>query len=389
MSALSNKTILLISPQSWGKMFLSKHHYAIELAKKGNRVFFLSPPEKELSNSILIESVAHIEGLYIIRHKINFPYNIKFHAIGLFHWLMERQIKKILKQLKEPIDIVWSFDLGYLYPFKFFPRKALKIFHPVDEPVNEIAISSASGADIILSVTREILDKYKLYKIPGYFINHGISNSFLQQSFLEKSLSNPISVGFSGNLLRSDIDRPIFLQIIKNHPEIIFECWGSFKLNQANIGGNSDRETEEFIEALKKFPNVILHGAVSTEILAKEFQRMDAFLICYDIQKDQSGGTNYHKVMEYLSAGKVIISNNISTYKDQPDLISMTESRTSNDKLPDLFKHIVNHLFDFNANSLVQKRKDFAFANAYDKQLNKIEEILSNPLLIQSENETH
>ncbi len=38
------KTILLISPESWGKSFVSKHHYAVELAKKGNIVYFLNPP---------------------------------------------------------------------------------------------------------------------------------------------------------------------------------------------------------------------------------------------------------------------------------------------------------------------------------------------------------
>ena len=40
MDGLKNKKILLISPQSWGTMFVAKHHYAIELAKLGNEVYF-------------------------------------------------------------------------------------------------------------------------------------------------------------------------------------------------------------------------------------------------------------------------------------------------------------------------------------------------------------
>jgi len=37
---LRNKTIIILSPEKWGKMMLSKHHYAIELAGMGNIVFF-------------------------------------------------------------------------------------------------------------------------------------------------------------------------------------------------------------------------------------------------------------------------------------------------------------------------------------------------------------
>ena len=47
MEVLKGKTILILSPQSWGKMFVSKHHYAIGLAKKGAVVYFLNPPDQE------------------------------------------------------------------------------------------------------------------------------------------------------------------------------------------------------------------------------------------------------------------------------------------------------------------------------------------------------
>ena len=61
---------------------------------------------------------------------------------------------------------------------------------------------------------------------------------------------------------------------------------------------------------------------------------MDAFLICYDVLKDQSKGTNYHKVLEYVSTGKIIVANNISTYENEPALVQMVKERDSNDKLP-------------------------------------------------------
>jgi len=47
MFSFTNKTIFILSPQPWGKMHISKHHYAIELAKKGNLIYYFNPPAKK------------------------------------------------------------------------------------------------------------------------------------------------------------------------------------------------------------------------------------------------------------------------------------------------------------------------------------------------------
>lgn len=384
MPALANKTILIVSPQSWGNMFLSKHHYAIELAKKGNDVFFLNPPgEGGQGRKKRVEIVpSGIDPrLRFIRHSLWFPYNLKFHALPLFHFLMRFQVARISKAIGRPIDIVWSFDLGNLYPFRLFGNKAFRLFHPVDEPLNQPAIEAASGAAVIFSVTREILEKYHHINVPKYFINHGVSAAFLSPHTDQlRPADSPIRVGFSGNLLREDVDRDIFLQIVTQNPGIRFECWGSYTAKQSNIGGLTKTATTEFIEALRSRSNVILHGPVPSDALAAAIREMDAFLICYDINKDQSGGTNYHKIMEYLSTGKVILSNNVTTYNDQPDLVQMVKERENNLQLPGLFKYVMTNLDAFNVPSLQAKRRKFAADNAYSRQVDRIETILE-PML--------
>ena len=186
-------------------------------------------------------------------------------------------------------------------------------------------------------------------------------------------------VGFSGNLLRTDIDRPTFLTIIRENMEVLFECWGSYQLENTNIRSSSDDETSVFINFLLQCKNVLLHGPVSPVALAKEFHRMDAFLICYDIKKDQSKGTNYHKVMEYVSTGKVTISNNITTYKNQPALIQMTDEREHNRQLPQLFKKVVTDLPTYNSDKFRRLRVAFASDNTYTKQIGRIEKIIYGP----------
>jgi len=375
MLTLDNKTILILSPQNWGKMFLSKHHYAIELARRGNRVYFLDPPETgstELPSSVVIAPVDGLDNLFLVRHKLWFPYNLKFHVLPVFHAGMKWHVRSILKAIGRPIDIIWSFDLGNLYPLRFFRKVPLKVFHPVDEPLNKVAIDAAEGADLIFSVTREILEKYEAFKAPRIFINHGVTEDFLLPASSGYSVGKPVRVGLSGNLVRPDIDRPTLLQIISENPEVIFECWGSYSFNQSNIGGSDDRGTVDFITSLQSRPNVVLHGAVSTKTLAQQIRLMDAFLICYDINKDQSKGTNYHKIMEYLSTGKVIISNNVTTYKDMPALLQMTEERDNNHKLPQLFRAVIGDLAAHNSESCRQARIAFARDNLYCKQLERI-----------------
>lgn len=376
MPDLSNKTILILSPQAWGKMYISKHHYAIELAKRGNKVYFLNPPEqgeKSVKKSIEVKPSGIQNSLFFIEHRLFFPYSLKFRLLFLFHLLMRIQINRILKEIKEPIDVVWSFDIGHLYPFSFFGTKPFKLFHPVDEPRNSAAIAAATGAQIIFSVTHEISQKYQHLQVPTHFINHGVVEEFFLHTTDNKKMNDPIRIGFSGNLLRQDIDRPVLLEIIKGHPTIVFEFWGSYSVEQTNIGGEEDLATVDFVSSLKASSNVVLHGAVDSGQLARSVQAMDAFLICYDVQRDQSKGTNYHKVMEYLATGKVIISNNVSTYRDRPELIQMIEGRMNNSDLPQLFGKVINQLNEYNQPECQRIRRDYARDNTYPRQIEKIE----------------
>lgn len=374
---LSNKVILIISPQAWGKMFLAKHHYAIELARHGNEVYFLNPPQEEsVVNGVQICSSGIADNLFLINHKLNFPYQLKFKLKKVFHFLIKFHIKKIEASINKKIDIVWSFDLGDYYPFKFFSGNPLKLFNPIDEPLNKDGINSAKDCDLIISVTREILSKYKDINVPKHFIHHGLADEFIGANKQIK-IDNQLRFGLSGNWLRKDIDTKCLLQIIKENEDVIFELWGSYKSKQSNIGGESNTSVVRFIAELMVSKNVVLHGPIHPHKLAEEFKRMDGFLICYDIIKDQSKGTNYHKVMEYLSTGKVVISNNITTYTNLPDLIVMNESRVNNDELPLIFKTVISNISHYNNQSLQDLRSNFAIGNLYAKKIEEIEKLLS------------
>ena len=47
-SFLNKKNVLIISPNFWGNVHITKHHYSLELHKLGANIFYLNPPSRSL-----------------------------------------------------------------------------------------------------------------------------------------------------------------------------------------------------------------------------------------------------------------------------------------------------------------------------------------------------
>ena len=372
MQFLKNKKVLILSPQGWGKMRISKHHYALQLAAQGNEVCFVNPPVEGLDG----ERSTWEDGVQIVSYPTPAFYKLKFHWAALYKRLMSWYIHRVLKAIQFAPDVVLSFDLGGDYPLGAFPD-CLKLFFPVDEPQSEIARTAGESADLILSVTHEILGFYNHRTAPKVFLNHGVDEMFLQQESFRATAAedeNAIRIGYAGNLMRPDIDRPMMREIIRSNPSVMFELWGTYDRQTSNLGvGSKGEKAESFIVFLEAQENVVMHGPVAPRELVKGFSRMNGFLICYDIEKDQSSGTNYHKILEYLATGKVVISNNVTTYNDMP-LFRMCNSRSNNDEMPLLFKDTIEQLGEWNSEERCRQRIEFAAAHTYGKQLEKIDE---------------
>lgn len=380
---IKNKTILILSQQDWGGMFISKHHYSLELAKRGNTVFFINGPDQRnllKPGEVRIEKTEY-ENILLVKHRLSFPYIVRFKAVWLYYKLVKGHIKKIERKINRKIDIVWSFDLSNTIPLKDFDKNALKIYMPVDESGHMNAINAAEGADIIFSVTDEIINKYSGYNVPKYFINHGVSDVFVG-NVNGKDYHNRIGsknrVAFSGNLLRPDIDFKTLLEIVRENENVQFDFYGGYDNKTSNLASQADTEAVQYIEQLKQLSNVVLHGQVNTNELAVGLKNADGFLICYDIVKDQSKGTNYHKIMEYLGTGKVVVSNHVTTYEKYPGLIEMVARTGDNKELPKLFNKVINNLAEYNSEERQQARIAFASEHTYAQQVTRIEKYLQN-----------
>jgi len=368
------KKILLISPQAWGKMFVAKHHYAVELSRSGNEVYFLNPPVYRKKNFLQLSDAPGYQGLKIIEHGPYFPLVLRFHARKLYDILMKGYIHWLIKKLNIEFDVVWCFEPNLYSNLDWFKAKR-QVYHPVDELIFPFQLSPGRSADLVISVTREILSKFDDVKGKKLFVNHGISREFQNSSIDHWNKNEKVTVGYSGNLLRADIDFQTIKRCIGELPSVEFIFWGNYQLKASNLAGNDTVEISDFIEFLQNSPNVQLKGPVAIHDLVHEYQQADIFIICYDIKKDQSRGTNYHKVMEFLSTGKVIVSNNITTYRDS-DLLRMCSSRDSNEEFPRLLKDTIRDLEIYNRDDMQAKRKRFAAQNSYQSHVHTIVEEL-------------
>lgn len=160
------------------------------------------------------------------------------------------------------------------------------------------------------------------------------------------------------------LDIPILETIISSHHNIEFHFFGE----PTRIGVSAKMDSwHEFLTVQK---NVICHGNLGVAELASNLKNMDAFLFCYKPDYINYHAENSHKVLEYLSTGKVIISTWLSVY-EHLDLYPMT-TKNKNEDLPVLFNQIMENLELWNTRKAVTRRKNYALNNSYRQNIERL-----------------
>lgn len=355
-------TVLIVSPEKWGGNMLSKHHYALALLKAGYEVFFLNPTvrnsiysfQKHDSGISIVESLA-------FKGKSFFPNFIK----NLLEWI---EIKFLLLKLGRPIDMVWSFD-----PFRFqqlgYFRAKISIYHAMDNHFTTQENIIQSNSDIVFSNAHSVLTKFS--NPNKFFIGHGVANHFLQLDYNKVNLpgSNTFSVGYVGNLNNRLIDYVSLELLISNYQSVDFYFIGP--LGDSNLATSGEISGLEPI--LKKYTNVFWLGEMETFALPQYLQAFHVLLSVY--KPDKSGFTvNPHKLLEYLSSGKVIVStlNEMDYVWPEGVIIKLDSSK----ELINTFELAFSQYERFMQVDLCEQRKGIAKANSYDNKVNEVFEIV-------------
>jgi glycosyltransferase involved in cell wall biosynthesis len=363
------KTVLIISPESWGRSKVSKHHYALAFAEKGFKVYFLNLT----TNASAQKDEPCTENDNIILSYINisaFVDKLRFHSRSLYNFVMKSIIVNWVKKHPQ-LDYLVSFDCNGVFTNLALFRAKSTIFFPVDQVKDEHK-KEYKGYDKLVSISPVILKGFST-KVSPALIHHGLSSYFTDKNYKYSEKSKIESVTYVGNLLIGPIlDKAVIKDIIDSNDDLVFHFYGAYEPKNNNLGSNLSNETITFITYLKSKKNCVLHGIVSPKELADAYNNIDAFLVCYDYNHDKNECSNSHKIMEYLSTGKPIISTRVSMYDDLNLFPMMTTF--DNTDFPSFFNRQIKEWTSISTLSHFEKRVAFANKNTYS---NKVLDIIN------------
>ncbi|ABK45580.1 hypothetical protein Mmc1_3089 [Magnetococcus marinus MC-1] len=365
MRYLTNKTILLLSPQPWAHVKISKHHYA-QLLAQHNRVYFVEPPLDHGPVGITCHPIPEQENVWQVVYRSFFPRRIRFHLPWLYKRLMHLQIQRINQAIGGTADLVWSFDFNTFPDLRAFGAQQT-IFHPVDPMADPASINIGYSADLIFSVSQSILRTFADPRLATkcHWINHGLSAPFAQlaRAPLPRQ-AGPIRAGCFGNFSRPVLQVQALHRMVREHPNVQFHFWGPYD------------PAAPLIPFLQNQPHVTLHGMVDKPQLAQQAAQMDLFILAYADDGYSYDRSNAHKLLEYLATGKVVVSSLIETYRHQPMLIRAPADGDDHQLAP-LFAETVAQLDFYNRPTLQTQRRTLALENLYEKHLLRIDTLLT------------
>jgi len=360
---LFNKTIFLISPEPWDYISVSKHHYAIALAKKGNTVCFINPPVKRIAESIVIEEVVGVKDLFVVSYK-PFATGLRFLPRYFMNLIERKFLKKIEKRINLNFDVILNFENSRFYDFHFVSPEVLKIYFQVDQNQDFHPEIAARTADIVFAINDEILGIVKPFNENSFKISHSFQGNLSEQAqqilegkYIYTKAADRLQVMYVGNLDNEYIDYDLFEEVINGHPEVDFLLVGPY--DQAG----------EMNSRIQKYSNAKFLGQVSSKKIPELLSSADMLMLIY--------GRNFtfssHKLLEYLGSGKAIASTYMNEFAKEKSLVNMSINHEDYGKI---FAETLNNLEQLNCPEKMKARITFALDCTYPRQLDKIDELI-------------
>jgi glycosyltransferase involved in cell wall biosynthesis len=349
------KNILLISPEPWNHIFVSKHHYAVHLAALGNNVFFLNPPtgtfKKERTKFQNLTSVFYppfIKGL-------------RFLPAFFRRYFIRKRYEEIERLCNTKFQVIWSFDNSVFFDFSALPADVFKICHIVDLNQNFQFQRAASTATLCIGVIEKIVSRLKECNQNTHLIPHGVASfpEVVQKRDLP-GVKDRKAV-YAGNLNMPHLDWEIYYQASRRFQEIDFLF----------VGSNRDKVTNSFFKLMEGCPNVHYISAVPSNELPHILASADLLFVAYQPQYYLQYASP-HKLMEYIASGKPVVC----TFSEGYEIDGLIYSAKNQTEWIEQLSFVISNLKDCSSDELTRLRKEFALARTYFKQIEKIEQII-------------
>lgn len=324
---LRNRDIVIISPQRWGGMWVSKHWIASELSRQ-NRVLFVEPAiwvggwirqpfGFEILRKWLLERRAVVSHNLFVFTPVYYP-NVLRRSRNPSLEVVE-QVRKEIERLGFRDCIVLNFGTNHELVGSLGERTS--IYYCVDPPFpapgeEQAEQEMCNKSDIVMAISEKyrkrlepLAKKKEIVVVPhGYDYERAVavtSDTNCSTPSDLKGIRRPI-LGYVGSLHDAYVDVDLVIEIATRRPGWSFVFIGPHKNNP--IGPSMSAES---YKRLTKISNVHLLGPKHFRELPFYIKWFDVCLILHNHRLDEASKTRQRtafKILPYLSQGKPIVA---------------------------------------------------------------------------------
>lgn len=367
MFSLRNKRILILSPQSWEGLHMSKHHLAQALAERGNTVVYLDPPRPDVAGITLAQ-----HGVITVATYNHWLRGANKLPRALHMWYYRRLIRRVAQASGGPFDVLWCFDTSRM---KWFPKEmGYPLLHLADIDIVDEGKELLKGASLILCVSDDIRTKALEFKphAPVMDVGHALDQRWAEFPKKDSSSTDdrPRIVAYAGQMQWDQVDWDALLSITKAHRELDFHFYGPYRKDHPNPA----------FAAVYELPNTNFHGILEKSQLIPALHHADILLLSYRDQRSKDQNTKLpklfpHKLLEYLATGNVIVSSHVSAYTEREDLLTMAPA---GENIVRQFEKAIDQYALLNTETVRAARIAFAKEHGFPELLDRIEKLIGN-----------
>ncbi|MEQ6167658.1 hypothetical protein AAOE16_10730 [Ekhidna sp. MALMAid0563] len=336
------------------------------MAERGNQVVFLNPPSKK--------------GYHIFKTKYSnlrvVDYQGFWKGLRFFpKFLRKRNESSVFKRIEKiadlKFDVIWSFDNSVFFDFDALPTSLLKISHIVDLNQDFQTAKASATADICFGVSKDIVKRLSLFNTNSHFINHGLNLKSDTALMPDVPGQNKIKAMYIGNLAMKYLDWAPIYSAVNTHSEVDFIFIGPNK----DIVSSKINSTHSYKKQVLEKSNAYFLPPINSKDIDAYLRAADVLFLCYQEQYHHYQ-SNPHKILEYLYSERPVVASYCAEYDD---LCLLSMSKSNKDwKL--LFSEVLRDLNELVDSAIAERRRSFALANTYEKQIDKIQKLIDETL---------
>jgi glycosyltransferase involved in cell wall biosynthesis len=248
---------------------------------------------------------------------------------------------------------------------RFADPEVLKLYFQVDEDQRFHPEIAAATANIAMAINSEILDIISPHNPFCHLIPHSfqgdlspVAKEILAGNYHYSRPEGELCFMYIGNLDHGFLNIDLFEKLVSTHPKFRFRLVGPYD------------PKKNLYQRLKIFQHVEFVGRIPSYEIPQMLDRADALILLY------GKGFNFssHKILEYLSSGKAIISTYMHEYLGKESLLYMSQT---DEEYLEQFSRVTGNIEYFNSHALMESRIRFALDHTYSQQIERLEKYIN------------